>query len=147
VRRSRRPPSSYLHLPIVAGIIATAVGANLIIAEPGDPQHGVGLAMMLGGPALYLLGENLFQRKLTSETNTKRLAVAGLLILLVPLAGHVAALLLGAIVTTLLAALAVWELRASATALSVSVDDPRAGVGFAHGRAYPAGQRPAPRGR
>jgi low temperature requirement protein LtrA len=87
--RLARDAYTYLHLPIVAGIIATAVGANLLIAEPGDPQQGVGLAMMLGGPALYLVGENLFQRKLTSQTNTKRLTVAGLLILLVPLAGHV----------------------------------------------------------
>ncbi len=112
--RLARDAYTYLHLPIVAGIIATAVGANLLIAEPGDPQHGVGLAMMLGGPALYLVGENLFQRRLTLKTNTKRLAVAGLLILLVPLGGHLAALFLGVIVTTLLAALAVWELRAPA---------------------------------
>jgi low temperature requirement protein LtrA len=112
--RLARDAYTYLHLPIVAGIIATAVGANLLIADPGDPQHGVGLAMMLGGPALYLLGDNLFQRRLTSKTNTKRLTVAGLLILLVPLAGHVAALVLGVIVTTLLAALAVWELHAPA---------------------------------
>ena len=110
--RLARDAYTYLQLPIVAGIIATAVGADLLIAHPDDPQHGVGLAMMLGGPALFLLGENLFQRRLTSETNTKRLAVAGLLILLVPLGGHLAALLLGVIVTTLLAALAVWELRA-----------------------------------
>jgi low temperature requirement protein LtrA len=110
--RLARDAYTYLHLPIVAGIIATAVGANLIIAEPGEPQHGVGLAMMLGGPALYLVGENLFQRRLTMKTNTKRLTVAGLLILLVPLAGQLAALLLGVIVTTLLAALALWELRA-----------------------------------
>jgi low temperature requirement protein LtrA len=109
--RLARDAYTYLHLPIVAGIIATAVGADLLIAHPGDPQHGVGLAMILGGPALFLLGDTLFQWRLTSETNTKRLTVAGLLILLVPLAGHVTALLLGAIVTTLLAALAVWELR------------------------------------
>jgi low temperature requirement protein LtrA len=112
--RLARDAYTYLHLPIVAGIIATAVGANLLIAEPGEPQHGVGLAMMLGGPALYLVGENLFQRRLTSKTNTKRLTVAGLLILLVPLAGHLAALLLGVIVTTLLAALVVWESRSEA---------------------------------
>ena len=85
--RVARDAYTYPHLPIVAGIIATAVGANLLIAEPGEPQHGVGLAMMLGGPALYMLGENLFQRRLTLTTNTKRLTVAGLLILLVPLAG------------------------------------------------------------
>jgi low temperature requirement protein LtrA len=108
--RLARDAYTYLHLPIVAGIIATAVGANLLIDEPSDPLHGVGLAMMLGGPALYLVGVSLFQRRLTLETNTKRLTVAGLLILLVPLAGHLTALLLGVIVTTLLAALAVWEL-------------------------------------
>ena len=50
-------------------------------------------------------------RKLTSRTNTKRLAVAAPLILLVPVAGQLAALLLSAIVTTMLAALALWELR------------------------------------
>ena len=108
--RLARDAYTYLHLPIIAGIIATAVGANLLIAEPSDPQHGVGLAMMLGGPALYLVGVSLFQWRLTSKTNSKRLTVAGLLILLVPLGGHLTALLLGAIVTTLLAALAVWEL-------------------------------------
>jgi low temperature requirement protein LtrA len=112
--RLARDAYTYLHLPIVAGIIATAVGANLLIAEPGDPQHGVGLAMMLGGPALFLLGENLFERRLTLKANTKRLTVAALLILLVPLAGHVSALLLGVLVTTLLTALAVWELRGTA---------------------------------
>jgi len=110
--RLARDAYTYLQVPIVAGIIATAVGASLLIAEPDEPQHGVGLAMMLGGPALFLLGENVFQRRLTSKTNTKRLAVVGLLILLVPLGGQITALLLGVIVTTLLAALAVWELRA-----------------------------------
>jgi low temperature requirement protein LtrA len=108
--RLARDAYTYLQLPIVAGIIGTAVGANLLIAEPGDPQHGVGLAMILGGPALYLLGENVFERRLTSKTSTKRLTVAGLLLLLVPVGGHIDALPLGAIVTTLLAALVVWEL-------------------------------------
>ena len=108
--RLARDAFTYLQLPIVAGIIATAVGANLIIEEPSDPQHGVGLAMILGGPALFLLGENLFEWRLTSRANAKRLAVVALLVLLVPLGDQVAALLLGAIVTTLLAALVVWEL-------------------------------------
>jgi low temperature requirement protein LtrA len=109
--RLARDAYTYLHLPIVAGIIGTAVGADLIIAEPGDPQHGVGLAMVLGGPALFLLGESLFQWRVTRTMNTKRLAAAALIVLLAPLGGEVAALLLGAIVTALLAVLAAWELR------------------------------------
>ena len=73
--RLARDAYTYLHLPIVAGIIATAVGSNLLIGDPGEPQHGVGLAMMLGGPALFLLGDNLFQRRLTS--NDERQALDG----------------------------------------------------------------------
>jgi low temperature requirement protein LtrA len=80
--------------------------------------------MMLGGPALFLLGENLFERKLTLEANTKRLTVAGLLILFVPLAGHVPALALAVIVTTLLVALALWESHAPARNRLTSVSGP-----------------------
>jgi low temperature requirement protein LtrA len=59
--RLARDAYTYLHLPIVAGIIATAVGNDLLIADPHQELRGVGVAMMLGGPALYLLGESLFR--------------------------------------------------------------------------------------
>jgi low temperature requirement protein LtrA len=68
--------------------------------------------MILGGPALYLLGESLFWWRMTGETNVKRVAVAALLILLVPPGGQASALLLSLIVASLLLALAIWELRA-----------------------------------
>jgi low temperature requirement protein LtrA len=109
--RLARDAYTYLQVPIVAGIIATAVGAELIIGHPSQPEHGVGLAMILGGPALFLLAESLFEWRLTSATNTKRIVVAGLIVLLAPLGDQVDALALGAIVTALLAALAIWELR------------------------------------
>ena len=48
--------------------------------------------MILGGPALYLLGESLFSWRMTGATNAKRVAVAALLILLVPLGGEISAL-------------------------------------------------------
>ena len=69
---------------IVAGIIAIAVGDHLLIAEPGPVPHGVGLAMALGGPVLYLLGESLFRLRVTRGANAKRLAVAAVLVLLAP---------------------------------------------------------------
>jgi low temperature requirement protein LtrA len=109
--RLARDAYTYLHLPIVAGIIATAVGNDLLIAEPHHALHGVGLAMVLGGPALFLLGESLFRWRMTGTTNVTRLAVAGFLILLVPIGGQVSALLVSVIVATLLSALAAWELR------------------------------------
>ena len=54
--RLARDAYTYLHVPIVAGIIAVAVGDDLLIAEPGRALHGVGLAMVLGGPVLYPRG-------------------------------------------------------------------------------------------
>jgi low temperature requirement protein LtrA len=67
--------------------------------------------MMLGGPALYLLGESLFRWRMTGSTHGARLATAGLLVLLVPLGGQLSALPLSLIVATLLSALAGWQLR------------------------------------
>ena len=109
--RLARDAYTYLHLPIVAGIIATAVGTDLLIAEPHHALHGVGLAMMLGGPALFLVGESLFLRRMTGTANAARIAVAGLLVLLVPIGGEIGALQLSLIVAALLTALAGWELR------------------------------------
>ena len=113
--RVARNAYTYVHLLIIAGIIATAAGSELLIAEPNDSLHSMGLAIVLGGPALFLLGESLFQWMTTGRANTKRLAAAGLIIGLVPLAPHVSALVLAVIVTGLLSALALWELRASAS--------------------------------
>jgi low temperature requirement protein LtrA len=58
--RIARDAYTYAHLPIVAGIIATAVANILLIAVPHQAPDGVGVAMILGGPALYLLGDSLF---------------------------------------------------------------------------------------
>jgi low temperature requirement protein LtrA len=109
--RLARDAYTYLHAPIVAGIIAVAVGDDLLIADPGRPLRGVGLAMVLGGPALYLLGESLFGLRVTGAANGKRLAVAAILVLLTPLGSQVGALELSAGVAALLSALALWELR------------------------------------
>jgi low temperature requirement protein LtrA len=109
--RLARDAYTYLHLPIVAGIIAAAVGDDLLIAHPHEALHGVGLAMVLGGPALYLLGESLFRWRMTATANPKRLGVAALLVGLALVGGHVSALLLSAVVAALLVVLALWELR------------------------------------
>ena len=110
--RLARDAYTYLHLPIVAGIIATAVAADLLIAEPHHALHGVSLAMMLGGPALFLVGVSLFGRCMTGKTDVVRVVVAGILVLLVPIGGQVGALLLGVTVGASLSALVLWELRA-----------------------------------
>jgi low temperature requirement protein LtrA len=109
--RLARDAYTYLHAPIVAGIIAVAVGDDLLIVDPGAALHGVGLAMVLGGPALYLVGESLFRLRLTGTANAQRFAVAVILVLLAPVGAQISALALSAMVATLLSALAIWELR------------------------------------
>jgi hypothetical protein len=65
---------------------------------------------VLGGPALYLVGETLFRARLTGIASAERLAVAALLGALAPVGGALSALALTAVVTALLGALAAWEL-------------------------------------
>src|SRR4051812_9644281 len=89
--RLARDAYTYAHLPIVAGIIATAVAGELLIAAPHAAPGSVGVAMILGGPAPYLLGESLFCWRVTGVTSTKRPAGAALPIPLVPLAGALTA--------------------------------------------------------
>ena len=48
--RLARDAYTYLHLPIIAGIIATAVASDLLIVAPHGAPRGVALAMISGGP-------------------------------------------------------------------------------------------------
>jgi low temperature requirement protein LtrA len=112
--RLARDAYTYFHLPIIAGIIATAVANKVLIAGPHETPDGIDLAMILGGPALYLLGEILFCWRMTGASNGKRLAVAALLLLLVPLGSELSILALSIIVAALLSALVFWERRAPA---------------------------------
>ena len=79
--RVARGAYTYLHLPIVAGIIVCAVSDELVLAHPGHASDA-GIAAILGGPALYLLGNALFKW----VTNLRRALplshLAGLLLLL-----------------------------------------------------------------
>ena len=57
--------------------------------------------MILGGPALYLLGRSLSGWRMAGSASAERAAaVAAVLILLVPLGGQISALLLSLIVAS-----------------------------------------------
>jgi low temperature requirement protein LtrA len=60
--RLARLAYTYIHLPMVAGIVLTAVGDEFVLAHPtGDTPLKVAL-VILGGPMLFLLGHWLFKR-------------------------------------------------------------------------------------
>jgi low temperature requirement protein LtrA len=114
--RLARDAYTYAHLPIVAGIIATAVAGELLIAGPHEAADGIGAAIVVGGPALYLLGESVFQWRMTGVLNGRRVAVAALLALLAPVGTQISVLALSLIVAALLVALVLWELRSTVVA-------------------------------
>ncbi|WP_445149955.1 low temperature requirement protein A [Baekduia sp. Peel2402] len=70
--RLARDAYTYLHLPIVAGIIAVAAGDDLLIHAPEHTPDGIGWALIFGGPALYVLGERLFRRRIALAMRPER---------------------------------------------------------------------------
>jgi low temperature requirement protein LtrA len=72
---------TYLHIPMVAGIIVTAVGDELAIAHPlGHAGPGIA-ATVLGGPAIFLFGHLLFKRAVFEVWSLPR--IAAIIILLI----------------------------------------------------------------
>jgi low temperature requirement protein LtrA len=116
--RIARDAYTYLHVLIVAGIIATAAADELLIAEPHEAAHGIGPAILLGGPALFLLGESLFQWRTVGVANPRRLVTAGLIIALAPVAAEISTFALALVVTALLGALAISESRRTETSFT-----------------------------
>ena len=72
----------------------------------------IGLAIGARRPALFLLGESLFEWAAVGSWNAKRLVAAGLIVALAPLGTQVSALALAIIVTAVLTALAIVEMQA-----------------------------------
>ncbi len=64
--RLARLSYTYLHLPIVAGIIITAVADELVLAHPGGSTSAGSMAVIIGGPTMYLFGNMLFKRSASS---------------------------------------------------------------------------------
>jgi low temperature requirement protein LtrA len=106
-----RDSYSYLHLILVAGIILAALGLKLTIGHFGDHLHAVPAFALLGGVAVYLLGLVAFRYRHVHSINRQRLGLAVVLLILVPVATEVPALLALAIANLLLWAMIVYETR------------------------------------
>jgi low temperature requirement protein LtrA len=102
---------TYLHLLLVAGIIVVAVGDELVLAHPEGHTHAKTAAVLIGGPALYLLGNMLFKRVSAKRLPLSHQVGLGLLVLLIPVAHSLSPLLLSGATTLVLAVVAIWEAR------------------------------------
>lgn len=69
----------YLHLPIVAGIIVTAVAERQVIEGPNELASAIDTSLILSGYALYLLGSMWYVQWIDRRMSWHRLA--GLMLL------------------------------------------------------------------
>jgi low temperature requirement protein LtrA len=101
---------TYCHIPIVAGIIVAAAGDEIAIAHPGQGVSTGEAALILGGPALYLVGHSLFKLAVWGHLSPSRAAGMLALCALVPVAVMSSALVLIAAATSVLLGVVVWDL-------------------------------------
>lgn len=104
---------TYLHMPIVAGIVVTAVGDEKMLAHPVGHADLPFVLVVCGGPALFLLGNLLF-KWLTAERRTPPFSHGVGLVLLAAtgvagLVAHWQPLVIGIAATGALIVTAAWE--------------------------------------
>ena len=107
--RLARLAYTYLHLPIVAGIVVTAVGDELLLAHPDGHSDIKAILSMIGGPLLFLIGTILFKRSIRGIFQLSHLVGIGLLIVLIPFAHQLSPLALSATTTVIMLIVAAWE--------------------------------------
>jgi low temperature requirement protein LtrA len=104
-----RDSFSYLHFPMVAGIVLGAVGLKKTLAHVGDPLDLVPAVATLGGTALYLLAHVAFRWRNVHRFSGQRLLCAVVLLAIVPAAVELPALATLGILLALLAAVIAYE--------------------------------------
>jgi low temperature requirement protein LtrA len=95
-----RTAFTYLHLPMMGGIVLLALGLKKVLEYVGDTEHhalsdplyGVPLWAMYGGVAVYLLAHVAFAFRCYRNVKVFRLVTAGVLVAVIPLVSNLPAL-------------------------------------------------------
>jgi low temperature requirement protein LtrA len=100
---------TYLHLPLVAGIVLAAVGDELVLIHPTGHIDAKTAAVLIGAPAIYLAGNLMFKRATATSPALSHIVGLGLLAVLVPASTAMGPLVLSMATTGVLVAVATWE--------------------------------------
>ncbi len=106
-----RDSYSYLHFPMVAGVVLVALGIKKTLGHVEDPLDTVPAFALLGGLAAYLLGHVSFRYRHIKTVNRRRMVLAFMLLAFLPVATEIPALATVAVVTTVAWLLIVIETR------------------------------------
>jgi low temperature requirement protein LtrA len=131
ISRSREPGRlarlayTYLHMPIVAGIILSAVANELVLKHPAEHSDLKTVLSAIGGPLLFLVGTILFKHSIRGWLQLSHGVGIILLALLAWFASDFSPLMLSILTSAILVIVAVWEsasLRSGDNAFSSEVD-------------------------
>lgn len=99
----------YIHVILIAGIIVSAVANDLVIAHPHGHMETKYLAALIGGPAIYLIGNALYKHVVYGRWPISH--GVGLIVLaaIVPFAYSTDLLVVGALTTLAVLVVAGWD--------------------------------------
>ena len=99
-----RDAFSFLHLPLVSGIVLLALGVKKTLEHVGDELKPVAAVALCAGPALYLAFDVAFRARCLRLVEPPRLAAAAACVAVIPLALTLPALAALAVVAAIGAA-------------------------------------------
>lgn len=105
-----RDSYSYLHFPMVAGIILVAFGLEQTLHHVDEPLHTVPAFALLGGTAVYLLAHVALRLRNARTVNWQRLVLAVVLLAGCPFADEVDSVAALAVVVVLIWTMLAYEL-------------------------------------
>jgi low temperature requirement protein LtrA len=115
--RLARDAYSYLHLPMVGGIVLLALGVEQVLEHVADstvhdlsePLRLLALVALYGGPALFLASNAAFKWRALARWSARRLVAAAVLLAVIPVAVRLPALAALGLLAALMAATIVGE--------------------------------------
>ena len=107
--RLARLAYTYLHMPIVAGIIVSAVADEIVLKHPGGHSDLKTVISAIGGPLLFLFGTILFKHSFRGFLQLSHGVGIIALCVLAWFASELSPLMLSILTTAIMIVVAVWE--------------------------------------
>jgi low temperature requirement protein LtrA len=104
-----RDAYSYIHFPMIAGIVLLSLGLKQTLGHVAEPLETVPAVALCGGPAIYLIGHILFRLRTLGSLSAHRSLATVALLAMIPLALEADALVALAAVTAVLVILIAYE--------------------------------------
>ncbi|MEU6073612.1 low temperature requirement protein A [Micromonospora sp. NPDC047074] len=116
VRKARQPDTigrsaADTHLVMVVGLTGTAIGYELAVEHPLQNPEASWIAMIIGGPALFLVGRARFEYEVFGRVSRSRWIAAIVLLAPVPVLTRLPLLVSAALVVAVLVAVAIADAR------------------------------------